>query len=475
MRRTNSGGRALSALLLILTLLPFAAPARAASVSKAELSAYADRLLAAAYPPDQPGATAIVVRDGEVVLRKGYGLANMELQVPNGPEMVFEIGSVTKQFTAAAILMLAERGQLRIEDDVTKYLPDYPTQGRKITIEHLLTHTSGIPSFTSLPEWGPQMRQDIPPEALIGLFKDKPLEFEPGERWAYNNSGYALLGAVIEKVSGKSYEQFIEEEIFKPLGMKDSRYGHMEELVPRRAYGYGRDSESFRNADFVSLTQPYAAGSLLSTVDDLVLWDQALSGETLLKKTSLDRMFTPAKLTSGQNTRYSYGWAVFDWEGRQIEEHGGDINGFTTYVSRVPEEKLFIAILSNNEASDPRPDAIVTRITAKALGNPLEDRKTLTLGAKELDEYVGVYRFDAETTRTITRDGDKLYSHRPGRDKTEILALEKDFFYFVQTDNRFRFRRDAQGKITSVDYVPRFGPEGAGTRTDEPIPTGAKP
>jgi D-alanyl-D-alanine carboxypeptidase len=174
------------------------------------------------YPADAPGAAAIVVVDGEVVLRKGYGLANVELQVPNRPEMVFELGSVTKQFTAAAILMLAERGQLRIEEDVTKYLPDYPTHGRKITIEHLLTHTSGIPSYTSLPEWIPRMREDIRPETLIGFFKDKPLEFEPGERWAYNNSGYVLLGAVIEKVSGKSYEQFIEEEIFKPLGMKDS-------------------------------------------------------------------------------------------------------------------------------------------------------------------------------------------------------------------------------------------------------------
>lgn len=471
MHRPNSGGRALSALLLLLTLLPLAAPARAASSSTTELAAYADRLLAEAYPADEPGATAIVVREGEVVLRKGYGLANVELQVPNAPEMVFELGSVTKQFTAAAILMLAERGQLRIEDDFTKYLPDYSTQGRKITIEHLLTHTSGIPSYTGLPEWLPRMREDMRLEALIGLFKDKPLEFEPGERWAYNNSGYVLLGAIVEKVSGKTYEQFIEEEIFKPLGMKDSRYGHMEELVPRRAYGYGRDSENWKNAEYLSLTQPYAAGSLLSTVDDLALWDKALSAETLLKKASIDRMFTAVRLTSGQNTRYSYGWAVFDWEGRRIEEHGGDINGFTSYVSRLPEEKLFIAILSNNEASDPRPEAIVTRIIAKTLDKALENRKPLKLGAKELDEYVGVYRFDEKTARTITRDGDKLFSQRTGGEKAEIQALERDSFYFVQTDNRFRFRRDAQGKIASVDYVPRFGLEGVGKRTDEPLPT----
>ncbi|HSK80873.1 MAG TPA: serine hydrolase [Thermoanaerobaculia bacterium] len=471
MFRRNSGGRALSALLLLSTLLPFAVPARAASVSKAEVSAYADRLLAEAYPADEPGAAAIVVLDGEVVLRKGYGLANVELQVPNGPEMVFELGSVTKQFTAAAILMLAERGQLRIEDDVTKYLPDYPTHGQKITIEHLLTHTSGIPSYTGLPEWIPRVREEMKLETLIGLFKDKPLEFTPGERWAYNNSAYVLLGAVIEKASGKSYEQFIEEEVFKPLGMKDSRYGHAAELVSRRAYGYGRDGENWKNADYLSMTQPYAAGSLLSTVDDLVLWDKALSGGTLLRKASLDRMFTAVKLNSGQSTRYGYGWAVFDWEGRRIVEHGGDIFGFTSYVSRVPQERLFIAILSNNEASDPRPEAIVARIQGKIFGSPLEDRKPLPLAAREMDEYVGVYRFDEETTRTITRDGDKLFSRRSGGGKAEIKAFAKDSFYFEESDSRLRFRRDAQGKITGVDFSPRYGLEGFGKRTDEPIPS----
>jgi D-alanyl-D-alanine carboxypeptidase len=473
MFRKSYDGRVLPALLLISTLLPSAAPVRAASVSKTELAAYADRVLSESYPADEPGAAALVVLDGEVVLRKGYGLANLELGVPNSPEMVFELGSVTKQFTGAAILMLAERGQLRIEDDFTKYLPDYPvpepTHGRKITIEHLLVHTSGIPSYTSLPEWLPRMREDMKPEALIGFFKDKPLDFEPGERWSYNNSGYVLLGAIIEKVSGKSYEQFIEEEIFKPLGMKDSRYGHMEELVPRRAYGYGRDSENWKNAEYLSMTQPYAAGSLLSTVDDLALWNKALSEGTLLKKASIDRMFTTVNLNSGQSTLYSYGWSVFDWEGRRIEEHGGDINGFTSYVSRVPEEKLFIAILSNNEASDPGPDAIVVRIESKAFGRPLEERKPIPLAAREMDEYVGVYRFGEGTARLITRDGDKLYSQRSGGDKVEILALGKDHFYFAQSDNQLRFRRDAQGKITGADYIPRRGMEESGRRTDEPL------
>ena len=159
--------------------------------------------LAAAYPAGQPGAAAIVVEDGKVVLRKGYGMANLELGVPDSPEMVFELGSVTKQFTAAAILLLQERGKLSVEDDITKYLPDFPTHGQTITIEHLLTHTSGIPSYTGLPEWFAKIREDLKPADVIALFKDKPLEFNPGERWAYDNSGFFLLGAIIEKVSGQ--------------------------------------------------------------------------------------------------------------------------------------------------------------------------------------------------------------------------------------------------------------------------------
>ncbi|MFP5287370.1 MAG: serine hydrolase, partial [Thermoanaerobaculia bacterium] len=404
-----------------------------------------------------------------VVLRKGYGMANLELGVPVEPDMVFKLGSVTKQFTAAAILMLAERGKLRLEDDFRTYLTDYPDPGKKITVEHLLTHTSGIPSYTGLPEWFPRRREDMPVDTLVAVFKDKPLEFNPGDDWAYNNSAYVLLGALLEKVSGKTYEQFVEEEIFRPLGMDRSRYGHANEMVPRRASGYTRQGEEWKNADYISMTQPYAAGSLLSTVDDLVLWDKALSGETLLKKASIERMFTPVKLNSGRSTRYGYGWSVFDWEGRRIMEHGGDIFGFTSYITRVPQERMMIAILSNDQASDPRPNALISRILARSFGAPLEERKPLVLGAKDLDEYVGVYRFDAKTTRAVTREGDKLYSQRSGSSKVEIIPLSRDEFATAE-ETRLRFRRDAQGRVAGLDLAPRFGPEAVGTRTDEAPP-----
>ncbi len=445
-RILRPGARTLGALFLLMTLTGL--PAAAAPPSDTELTRFADELLSKTYPADAPGASALVVRNGKVLLRKGYGLADQELGVPVRPEMVFQLGSVTKQFTAAAILMLQERGKLSVQDEVTKYLPDYPTHGQKITIEHLLTHASGIPSYTGLAEWPPKWREDLTLDQLMALFKDKPLEFNPGEQWAYNNSGYILLGAVIEKASGKTYEDFVEQEIFAPLGMKHSFYNHNEELIPGRVQGYEKEGE-YRRARYLSMTHPYAAGSLISNVDDLWLWEQGLSAGKLIRQESLDQMFTPAKLTSGVNSHYAYGWNTFEYGGRKVFEHAGGIFGFLTHVTRVPDEHLYVAILSNNTSNDP--EDLGLRIAAKSTGTAFEDRPSVSLDEKTLDEYVGVYRFDANTTRTITREGGKLFSQRSSREKTEILASAKDEVFFKDTPARMRFQRDAQGKVTGME------------------------
>ncbi len=456
----------LRAVLLLTALTLSTLPARAAA--PADLAAYADKALAAAYPAGRAGAAAIVVQDGKVVLRKGYGMANLELAVPMAPDMVFELGSITKQFTAASILLLQERGKLRVEDDITKYLPDYPTHGQTITIENLLTHTSGIPSYTGLPEWRSGVREDLKPADLIALFKDKPLEFNPGERWAYDNSGYFLLGAIIEKVAGESYETFVEEEIFKKLGMTHSRYDHPEEIVPLRAAGYSKDDQGSRNASFISMTQPFAAGALMSTVDDLAIWDRALSSEALLKKSSLDRMFTPYKLKSGLLTHYGCGMEVFDFAGRRLHQHDGGINGFSTDLIRVPEERFFVAILSNDDASDPSPADLAMKIVAKALGQALEDVKTIPVDPKVLDDYRGVYRFDEQTTRTITHEGAQLFAQRGNGQKQELAATAPDDFIYPDRTTRLHFRRDAQGKVTGADFHPLGGFDETGTKTEDP-------
>ncbi|MGH9971179.1 MAG: serine hydrolase domain-containing protein, partial [Pyrinomonadaceae bacterium] len=231
----NSVKRLVSAIAIIL-LVGLSSPgmAQSAGASDRELTTAINEALEKTFKPDEPGAAVIAVKDGKVIFRKGYGLANVELGVPVEPDMVFRLGSVTKQFTAVAILMLAEQNKLSLDDDITKFLPDYATKGHKITIEQLLTHTSGIKNYTSLPEWLSGWRKDMTVKEIIDLFKDQPMDFAPGERWSYSNSGYILLGAIIEKVSGQTYQEFIEKNIFTPLGMKHSYYDNTARLIPRR-------------------------------------------------------------------------------------------------------------------------------------------------------------------------------------------------------------------------------------------------
>jgi D-alanyl-D-alanine carboxypeptidase len=455
--------------VLVLTLLSSALPAAATASATPAISGDIDRFLSQTYPAAEPGAAVLVVQDGQTLVRKGYGMANLELGVPITPETVFEVGSVTKQFTAAAILMLQERGLLSVQDDITKYLTDFPTQGKKVTIENLLTHTSGIPSYTGMQEWASHMREDLPLEKLIAYFKGKPFDFEPGTKWDYDNSGYVLLGAILEKVSGKSYERFIEDEIFKPLGMTHSYYGSWSDVIPHRASGYDKEDGHFVNTPYISMTQPYAAGSLMSTVDDLARWDQALSAGTLVKQASLDRMLTPSKLASGASTRYGYGWVLHDLAGKRAVEHGGDINGFSCDVLRIPEAKIFAVVLTNNPEAALRPDGVTNRIASTLLGMPALERKA-RLDAKALDEYPGVYRA-GETTRLVTREGDKLFIRRSGGTKREIVATGRDTFTSAMTSATVRFSRDAQGKVNGALVDSFIGPaEPEMARTADPLP-----
>jgi CubicO group peptidase (beta-lactamase class C family) len=451
----------------LLTALVLASPLAAAPASNESL----DRYLSKIYPAAEPGAAVLVTQNGKVLLRKGYGMANLEHGVPITPETVFEVGSVTKQFTAAAILMLQERGKLSVQDDLTKYLPDFPTQGKKVTLEDLLHHTSGIPSYTGMAEWIPKMREDLSVDQLIGIFQGKPLEFDPGTKWAYDNSGYVLLGAVIEKVAGKSYERFIEDEIFQPLGMTHSYYGSWTDVIPHRAAGYDKENDHFINTPYLSMTQPYAAGSLMSTVDDLALWDRALTSGTLLKKESLDRAFTSGQLTSGQLTRYGYGWTLHDLAGKRVIEHGGDINGFSCDVLRIPEAGILVVVLTNNTEAALRPDAVTSRIAAHLLGRPLTEGPSLNLDAKSMDEYTGVYR-TGDTTRYVIADGGKLYAQRQGGTRRELWAMDRDTFVYAMANTAVHFHRDAQGKITGAVFDDNHGPlEPEVARTSDPLPS----
>lgn len=429
-----------------------------------------DSLMTATYKPDAPGAAILVTKDGNMIFRKAYGMADLELGVKMEPDMVFRIGSMTKQFTAVSILMLQEQGKLALTDEITKFLPDYPTHGKKITIENLLTHTSGIKSYTNMPEWLQLWRKDMTVKELIDFFKNQPMDFDPGENWAYDNSGYILLGAIIEKASGETYQQFVGKHIFDPLGMSHTTYGDASRVILRRVPGYDKGNDGYVNTPYLSMTQPYAAGSLLSNVDDLAHWDAALYTEKLVKQSSLEKAWTPFKLNDGESTGYGYGWAIGEYEGHKIIVHGGGINGFLSSGIRMPDQKLYVIILSNNTSTSP--DMISMKIAAMMIGKPMVTPVAITLPPDALDQYVGVYKVSEKEERIITREGDTLFSQRTGGGKNKILPLSTDEFFFQDSPARLVFVRDKGGKIDGVQVpsVLNYGPIKEEKRTDKPLP-----
>ena len=284
--------------------------------------------------------SVLLAKHGQVLVRKGYGLANHSEELPNDPSTIFRIGSVTKQFTALAIMQLQEQGKLDVQDVVHAYLPDYP-HGDQITIHHLLTHTSGIPNFTAFSDFLSTMDQPVTVEQNMDKFKDMPLNAEPGGVFSYSNSGYIVLGAIIEQVSGQLYGEYLDEHIFKPLGMKDSGIRDGELTDPQYAEGYMGNQSGIPSLP-IDMSVPYAAGAMHSTVDDLYKWLQALQTEQLIGKSSADVMFTPFK------NGYAYGWGVLDAD-RQIYGHNGGINGFAAIVILGVQDHMTVIVLSNSE------------------------------------------------------------------------------------------------------------------------------
>lgn len=474
-QRTPSSRRFLAA-LAAAALLTAAPPPSHADSPDAGLASRLDALFAEAYPADGPGAAVRIEKGGEVILRKGYGLADLELGVAIEPDMVFRLGSITKQFTAAAVLLLVEEGKVDLDAPLSTYLPDYDGPAAKVTVAQLLNHSGGLPNYTSLPEYPARMREDQGTAEMVERFRELDLEFEPGSRWSYSNSGYFLLGLVIEAASGTSYEEFVEGRIFAPLGMERSRYGHEDELVPGRVAGYEGGPGDYQPAGYLSMTQPYAAGSLLSTVDDLARWDAALRGEGAGKILTPEHRALLAEavtLTDGTSSGYSYGFSVGDYMGHRMIHHGGGINGFSTYLLRVPDEDLFVAVLSNNPGKAPGPAPLSFQAMAMALGTPLDQRPSVSLSAEDLAELEGVYAIggaESDDVRILTAEGDRLFSQRSGGQKSEVRFSEPDHFYYPESPTHARIVRDDAGKVVGMWMTPVVGPHEYALKTDRPIP-----
>jgi CubicO group peptidase (beta-lactamase class C family) len=297
-----------------------------------------------------PGVSLAVIRNGEIVVARGYGLANVEHQVPVKPETIFQSGSMGKQFTATAVMMLAEEGKLSLDDKITKYFPDGPGAWNNITVRHLLTHTSGM---TDYPE-DFDMRRDYTEDELVQRIKPIPLAFQPGEKWSYSNLAYVMLGVLIHKVSGKFYGDFLQERVFKPLGMSTARVISETDIVPNRAAGYRLVNGQLKNQNWVAPSlNTTADGALYLTVYDVAKWDAALYGEKLLKRSSLQEMWTPVKLNDGKTHGYGFGWALGEVRGHRVVEHGGAWQGFKAQISRYVDDKLTIVVFANQARANP--------------------------------------------------------------------------------------------------------------------------
>ncbi|WP_347925697.1 serine hydrolase domain-containing protein [Pontimicrobium sp. SW4] len=325
------------------------------------LEAKIDSLLFAKYESIAPGAAFLIAKNGNVIYRKAFGQANLELNIPMKPENIFEIGSMTKQFTAIAILMLVEQGEIELTDEITKFIPDYPTDNKKITVHHLLTHTSGIKSYTRMKALNDIATKDLTPMELIDFFKDEPMDFNPGEKYRYNNSGYAILGYIIESISKQSYASFIEEHIFKKLDMTSSLFASHSKVIKNRVSGYHK-KEDYVNTRHISFSLPYAAGSLMSNVDDMLKWQEGLNDNRLVSKSTIDKAFTNYELNNGDSINYGYGWHIKELNGTPSREHGGSIFGFKSMGVYLPLEDIYVIGLNNCDCNSP------TKITREIAG-----------------------------------------------------------------------------------------------------------
>jgi CubicO group peptidase (beta-lactamase class C family) len=389
--------------------------------------------------------SVLVAQGDKIVFEKSYGDANLEWNIPDDSSTKYRIGSMTKQFTAASILLIEERGKLSTDDYVKKYMPDAPASWEKVTIYNLLTHTSGIPSFTSFPDYHASEATPATPKSLVDRFRDKPLDFQPGEKWSYSNSGYVLLGYLLEKISGQSYSNFVTENIFKPLAMKDSGYDSNSSVITHRATGYEPSPNGPVNSGYIDMTIPFSAGALYSTTHDLLLWEQALYGGKVLSAASLKKM------TTLYRENYGCGLMINTAKGHLQYAHGGGIEGFNTEMAYYPNDKLTVIVLANLNGG--APGEIAGKLAAVVNGEKVvmqSERKEIKVPNEILAKYVGSYELAPGIFITMSVEVDQLFIQLTGQPKFEVFAeTDKDFFLKV-VDAQLTFETDSQGKVIDV-------------------------
>lgn len=417
-------------------LLPLAVAALAVQAlvalgetSRGQLLLRIDQTVDASMRRDRvPGVSIAIEHKGELLVARGYGLADVENRVPATEHTVYRIGSVTKQYTAAAVSKLAEQGRLSLDDPIEKHLPRFPTRGRSITVAQLLDHTSGIKGYTEMPEFWEKSRLDLSHEEMAALIAAAPFEFEPGERFQYNNSAYYLAGLVIEAASDHTYAEFLEDTFFEPLGLFETHYLDNAPIIPNRAEGYALEDDELVNDEPLSMRVPYSGGSLGSSTRDLLAWQRALTSGRVVSPESFERMTTPATLRSGDKSHYGLGLGLSSHDGHRKIAHGGGINGFLSQVSWYPEDELFVIVLTNSTSANPGP--LANQLARLVLHIPEPHFEAVALTEEELRRYVGTYN--------------------PGRSPISV----------VLEDGSLSFQGQALVPLGNHTFVPELDPEG---------------
>ena len=434
-------------LLGCLTAVVIAANAHAATPSE-----LADDFLSSLLKKNtHPGFAALVSKDGKILFQRAYGMADTKAKRANNDDTPFRIGSITKQFTAASILELQEQGKLTVNDPLTKYYPAWPS-GEKITLHHLLTHTSGMVSYTSHPRFESQVRKPVDMSKLIQSIQETEANFLPGESFDYCNSGYLLLGLIVEKVSGQSYGDFLRETFFKPLGMSQTGVHQKGSEPEGEALGYTKGLLGLKRANNWDMSWAGGAGAIYSTTGDLHRWTLGIINGKVLGNESLRAAFTPGILNDGTETDYGYGWGIENPGKEPTVMHGGGLDGFTSFMAYSSKRKMTIVVLSNTDTGHDT-EAIFLQLAtfwAEMETNPdweIDD----TLVGKNYDDYVGRYDY-GEATLVVTRKDDQLFSKLGGQPALEILPMAPDEFFLKIVVARVKFERDSNGKVYRVTH-----------------------
>lgn len=443
---------------------------------------YIDSIVNKSYKSISPGVVVLVAQEGKPLYKKAFGMANLELNIPNKTEYNFMIGSMTKQFTAVCMLQLVEKNKVDLKDDIKKYLPEYNSHGRKITIENLLSHTSGITSYTELKDFQSMTLLERSKDDIIKSFSSDSLLFEPGTNWSYSNSGYFLAGLIIEKISGIPFEQYIQKNIFDVLGMDNTYIGSNRKCFPSLVNGYQQiDSVSYSPASYFNWSWVFTAGSIISNVDDLMKWDEALYSNKLVGKKLIEQAHTSFILKDGTKANYGLGWATGSYNNQDYVIHGGAINGFLSEGYRIPSKHLYVVILCNNESISPI--SIAAKIAFKVAGNSLKKPIECHLSSTDALEYEGVYKIHRSGSRlsaNITNEellnkiffkNDTLYTLSSGGSKNVLVYAGDDLFYFKRGYRYIKFNRDLTKKIVSLEIynIPNYGPSDIQERTNKSL------